>query len=255
MLGMTDSDGRLGVVGEDLAMYCTVCGNQTQGGAQFCANCGTRLSPASEPTSPVSPTSPPTPMPLLTSPPPGSDFPPGYGPPSTPSYASAANVRLDPVLNAPLAPWWKRFLAVIIDWAILGAGYLVVLGVVGALINAHRSTTTTTTTSTNSGSFLLGVLVLLILAAIPNSLYFGLMNGSRRGQTVGKIALSISVRDATNGQSIGFWRAWGRLLISTVFQMVLYIPWILDNLAPLWDPRRQAWHDKVAHSVVIDLKP
>ena len=26
----------------------------------------------------------------------------------------------------------------------------------------------------------------------------------------------------------------------------------LDNLSPLWDARRQAWHDKVVHSVVVD---
>ena len=236
-------------------MYCTVCGTQVLEGAQFCANCGTRLSAAGESSSPVSPTSPAAPMPPLTSPPPGSAFPPGYGPPGATSYASAPNVRIDPVVNAPLAPWWKRLLAVIIDWAILGAGYFVVLAIVGALVNSHRATTTTTTTTTNSGAVFVGLIVLFVLASIPNSLYFGLMNGSRRGQTVGKMALSISVRDATSGQSIGFWRAWGRLLITAVFQIVLYVPWILDNLAPLWDARRQAWHDKVAHSVVIDLKP
>ena len=142
------------------------------------------------------PTSPAAPMPPLTSPPPGSAFPPGYGPPGATSYASAPNVRIDPVVNAPLAPWWKRLLAVIIDWAILGAGYFVVLAIVGALVNSHRATTTTTTTTTNSGAVFVGLIVLFVLASIPNSLYFGLMNGSRRGQTVGKMALSISVRDA-----------------------------------------------------------
>jgi uncharacterized RDD family membrane protein YckC len=235
-------------------MYCTVCGNQTLEGAAFCANCGTRLTSASAESAPASPAYGSAPASTFAAPPAGAAFPPGYGPPPTSSYSSSANVRLDPILNAPLAPWWKRLLAVIIDWFILGAAYFVVLGVVGALIRSHQSTTTTTTT-TNGGSVFLGFVVIFILASIPNSLYFGLMNGSRRGQTVGKMALSISVRDATSGQTIGFWRAWARLMITAVFQIVFYIPWILDSLAPLWDRRRQAWHDKVAHSVVIDLKP
>ena len=81
------------------------------------------------------------------------------------------------------------------------------------------------------------------------------MNGSRRGQTVGKIALGIAVRDARTGGPIGFWRALGRNAITVVFRLLLYIPYILDSLAPLWDARRQAWHDKVVHSVVVDLKP
>lgn len=93
------------------------------------------------------------------------------------------------------------------------------------------------------------------MASIPNALYFGLMNGSRRGQTVGKMALGVAVRDALTGQRIGFWRAAGRILISTLFDLLFFIPCLLDNLAPLWDARRQALHDKVVHSVVIDLKP
>jgi uncharacterized RDD family membrane protein YckC len=231
-------------------MYCTVCGTQALGGAAFCANCGTRFSSDGAP----SPVSAAAPMPPLTAPPAASAFPPGYGPPPTALPPSGANVRLDPILNVALAPWWKRLLALILDWAILGVVYVVIAAVIGALLTSHQSTTTTTANN-HPGSILLGLGVLFFLAAIPNSIYFGVMNGSRRGQTVGKMALSISVRDATSGQSIGFWRAWARLLITAVFQIFAYIPWILDSLAPLWDARRQAWHDKVSHSVVIDLKP
>ncbi len=39
---------------------------------------------------------------------------------------------------------------------------------------------------------------------LPLALYYGIMNGSRRGQTVGKMALGIAVRDARTGQRIGF---------------------------------------------------
>ena len=97
--------------------------------------------------------------------------------------------------------------------------------------------------------------MLWLVVAVPAALYYAIMNGSRRGQTVGKMALGIAVRDARNGEPIGFWRALGRYVITLVFSVALYVPYILDSLAPLWDGRRQAWHDKVAHSVVIDLKP
>jgi uncharacterized RDD family membrane protein YckC len=69
------------------------------------------------------------------------------------------------------------------------------------------------------------------------------------------MALGIAVRDARTGQAIGFWRAVGRTLMTGVFELLLYVPFIVDSLAPLWDRRRQAWHDKVARSIVIDLKP
>jgi uncharacterized RDD family membrane protein YckC len=81
------------------------------------------------------------------------------------------------------------------------------------------------------------------------------MNGSRRGQTLGKMALGIAVRDARTGAAIGFWRGLGRFLITLVFEIALFIPYIVDSLAPLWDRRRQSWHDRVVHSVVVDLKP
>ena len=45
------------------------------------------------------------------------------------------------------------------------------------------------------------------------------------------------------------------LAITVVFYIVLLIPYIIDNLSPLWDTRRQAWHDKVVHSVVVDRNP
>jgi uncharacterized RDD family membrane protein YckC len=69
------------------------------------------------------------------------------------------------------------------------------------------------------------------------------------------MALNIAVRDAHTGGPIGFWRAVGRYLITCVFYIVLVIPYLIDNLSPLWDGRRQAWHDHVVRSVVVDKNP
>jgi uncharacterized RDD family membrane protein YckC len=31
----------------------------------------------------------------------------------------------------------------------------------------------------------------------------------------------------------------------------LYAPVLVDNLRPLWNPRRQTWHDQIAKTVVV----
>lgn len=188
-----------------------------------------------------------------------------WGPPRPGSYADAADWSarqsfgdVDTVLGIRLAPWWKRLVAIIIDNIILGLGVFILALIIGIIANASRTQGTGssgTTTQTHGAAVLVGLIILWLLVSIPIGLYYAIMNGSRRGQTVGKLALSIAVRDARTGAPIGFWRAAGRFAITIVFTLLLYIPYLLDSLAPLWDKRRQSWHDKVARTVVVDLKP
>ncbi|MGD0380979.1 MAG: RDD family protein [Acidimicrobiales bacterium] len=157
------------------------------------------------------------------------------------------------MIRQPLAPWWKRLIAILLDGVVLFFATFVI-ALIAAAIAGHNTNNTNNTNA--SGASVLGALfVVWIAASIPAAIYYAAMNGSRRGQTVGKMALGIAVRDARTGGPIGFWRALGRNLITVVFEALFSIPYILDSLAPLWDARRQAWHDKVAHSVVVDLKP
>jgi uncharacterized RDD family membrane protein YckC len=169
------------------------------------------------------------------------------------AYAANPNLRVDDVLRLALAPWWKRFLAWLIDAMLLGVVFFIVFAVIGAA--SQNSSSTTTTQPLSAGQALAGFVGIFILVSIPYTLYFGIMNGSRRGQTLGKMALNIVVRDARTGGPIGFWRGVGRYLMTVVFYLLLFIPYLIDNLSPLWDTRRQAWHDKVVHSVVIDRSP
>jgi uncharacterized RDD family membrane protein YckC len=170
------------------------------------------------------------------------------------AYSQNRVVRLDEVLHLSLSPWWKRFLAFLIDSMVLGAGSFIVLAVIGAATR-HANTSTTNTHPLTPGQAVIGFAGLFIFASIPFMLYYGIMNGSKRGQTLGKMALSIAVRDARTGGPIGFWRGVGRNAITIVFYVVFFIPYVIDNLSPLWDARRQAWHDKVVHSVVVDRTP
>ena len=144
-------------------------------------------------------------------------------------------------------------MAIIIDGMIVWLSIFVVVLVFAAILGSATSNSQPQQTSpgTAFGGFIVGWIVL----SVPGAVYFAALNGSRRGQTVGKMALGIAVRDAQTGAPIGFWRALGRNLITVVFTIAFAIPYLLDSLAPLWDRRRQAWHDKVAHSVVVDLRP
>ena len=81
-----------------------------------------------------------------------------------------------------------------------------------------------------------------------------MLNGGPKGQTVGKMALRIQVRDIDTGGPIGYGRGLGRQLMIYVFALACGIGLLLDYLSPLWDKKRQAWHDKVVRSVVVDVE-
>jgi uncharacterized RDD family membrane protein YckC len=83
--------------------------------------------------------------------------------------------------------------------------------------------------------------------------YFSFLDGGRRGQTVGKMAVGIAVRDIDTGGPIGAGRALLRRFIffATYFGLILFV---INALSPLWDRRRQAWHDKVVHSCVVNIR-
>jgi uncharacterized RDD family membrane protein YckC len=184
-------------------------------------------------------------------------YPAGYGPPPGSPFVpqhSGPTIAIDSVLDLSLAPWWKRLVAILIDIAVLAVPYLIVIVAIGAF-SSHSDTSTTTSSPAPVAAIIAGAIFLFLLVQIPLMLYYGIMNGSKRGQTLGKMAMGIAVRDARTGGSIGFWRGIGRFSISLVFDVLLLVPFLIDNLSPLWSSRRQAWHDRVVRSVVIDLKP
>jgi uncharacterized RDD family membrane protein YckC len=77
--------------------------------------------------------------------------------------------------------------------------------------------------------------------------YLVLFDGGRRGATPGKRIVGIRVVDARTGAAIGYRRAAIRRLGYLLGGLVLYVGW----LWLLFDPRRQAWHDKLAGSIVV----
>jgi uncharacterized RDD family membrane protein YckC len=219
--------------------------------------------PASgEPPPPPPPFPPPIPPPDMTqhfAPSPPYPAPPSYHayPPSVAPWqdvAPVAGARLAS-FGAPLARWWQRVGAMVLDLLIVGIPLFIVNAILNAAFGTDRVVKlfngTYETQRTIQGP---GHVVILIATAAIVGLYYSILNGTRTGQTVGNRAPGIAVRDATTGEPIGFKRGLLRWFIRFVLYLALLLPGILNDLFPLWDSRNQTIADKAARSVVIRLK-
>ena len=127
--------------------------------------------------------------------------------------------------SGPRAGFWRRFAGLLIDGILLG----VVNGILRAVIGS-------------GGGAILGLVVDIV--------YFTVLIGGRRGQTVGQMALGIRVIDFNTGGPIGYGRAFVRWLVAIVSALALFIGY----LWMLWDKEKQCWHDKAANDVVVPVQ-
>jgi uncharacterized RDD family membrane protein YckC len=70
---------------------------------------------------------------------------------------------------------------------------------------------------------------------------------AERRATPGKLVLGLRIVDAETGGTPRF----GRLVLRYLGYLVSALPLGLGYLWALWDPRRQAWHDKMAGTLVV----
>jgi uncharacterized RDD family membrane protein YckC len=127
--------------------------------------------------------------------------------------------------SGPRAGFWRRFAGLIID--------LILLGIVNAILRAIIG---------SGGGAILGLVVDIV--------YFTVLIGNSRGQTVGQMALGIRVIDFNTGGPIGYGRAFIRWLVAIVSGLVIF----LGYLWMLWDKEKQCWHDKAANDVVVPVQ-
>jgi uncharacterized RDD family membrane protein YckC len=138
------------------------------------------------------------------------------------------------------ASWGRRLVAVAIDGVILAT--VVVTTALAAGVSIERL---------NDELRGEGGIVAVLLLVVPEAVYDTLMIGSRN-QTLGKMALGITVLDAADGRTrIGYVRAFTRWVTTSLFLALWVVPGILDHLWPLRDRRNQTWHDKLVRSVVV----
>ena len=79
--------------------------------------------------------------------------------------------------------------------------------------------------------------------------YFGYLEGSASGQTLGKRAAGIRVIDYETGGSIGF----GRAVVRYFARILSALPCLLGYFWMLWDKEKQTWHDKIVGDVVVPV--
>jgi len=225
-------------------MKCQQCGAEVAQTDTFCGSCGSPVAAAGG----AAPPPPPPPPPGQFTAPPGQYPRPPAAPPPVGAYGSAGFA--DPATGVPLAEWWQRAVAAIIDGFVIGIPWIIVYFILHSIATTTTNNGFYTTTSTSFAVVLLAYLIF----AVAWFGYYVFFNGGEKGQTLGKMAMGIATRDESGRAPLGYQRAALRWLVILGLDILCVIPLIIDYLSPLWDPRRQAWHDKAAHSVVVTTK-
>ena len=179
-------------------------------------------------------------------PPPGPGYPPpgqGYPPPGQ-GYGYGGGYGGGYGTGPPYASYWARAGGFVIDAVVV----FVIDVIVGAIFRgAHVGTVHYHTSSGTAYISVVGYIVELIVWLA----YGALLIGSRRGQTIGMMAVGARAVDRDTGTPIGYARALGRAAFEYVLAIVVFLPWVLDMLWPAWDARKQTLHDKVTRTVVV----
>ena len=150
-----------------------------------------------------------------------------------------------------LASPGKRLVARIIDVVIIGivVVFLTIVGVAGLLVGSETEEDALAAVALFVGFGGLAFFTVLLLIYEPTLI-------ALKGQTLGKMAMSIMVVRAEDGEVPGWGKAIGRWILPGILGLIpiaggLLV--LLVYLSLLWDDRRQGWHDKMGTTVVIDV--
>jgi uncharacterized RDD family membrane protein YckC len=175
--------------------------------------------------------------------------PPGYGPSGYGQAGSFGSGTFGGPATPQLAGFGARLGGWLIDWLLL----LVVNLVIIVPLHLFRTTHVLAANGVSTSHFTLRPLG-DVIAVVVVLVYGTLMCGSRRGQTVGMMVSGCRAVTVTTGESIGYPKALGRAAFEYLMAILLFLPWVVDMLFPLWDARKQTLHDKVSGTVVTKIK-
>ncbi len=210
-------------------MYCSKCGSEISATTAFCSTCGQAISgvaPALPSLSPVDPNQ--------------------YAPIVPPSYSGVQ------YSGVAYAGFWLRFVAFLIDGAISGFLFLILLiplfiltGAGSALNRIGQGEDISEDVATLVGiGFALGFLVMTVGVGW---LYHALSESSSWQGTLGKKMLNLTVTDL-DGQPISFGRASGRYFAKFIN---ILIPFAIGYILAGFTEKKQAIHDMIASCLVL----
>ena len=202
----------------------------------------------------------------------GQPAPYAYGPGPARPYAAApapgvsrqASTTADGV---PLAGWWWRALAGLIDSLLVGTVSLVatlpfyreLFGAVrtfwGAAMSAARTGAPPPATPNFAAMMSGGDQLLVILVTFALGMAYHLPFLRVRGATLGMLACGLRVVPQDEGRSTGR-LPWSTVLVRVLIWVLpgalsLRILTVADVLIPLWHPKRQTLHDLAARTQVV----
>lgn len=202
-------------------MYCSRCGAAMPEGTTFCSNCGQAFSVAAN----------------------MARVPPMSVSVAGPAYAAVSRLEV--------AGFWLRALAYLIDAAVIGIGFVVILipmmiltGLGDLLSRFHPDED-----MSDFGLFLIIGLVFLAttVSLVVTWLYHALLESSEWQATVGKKLLGLVVTDMA-GQRVSFGRSTGRHFAKIITNMV---PLLIGYFMAAFTEKKQALHDMIAGCLVL----
>jgi len=202
-------------------------------GAALCSNCGQAFAVAAAVAR----------APMMSSP---VAAPIAGGVAAVPAYAGYAAVP-----RVQYAGFWVRFLAFLIDNAVMGIGFVLILiplifltGLGGFIGEIHPNED-----MNDVGIFMLFGLLFLAatVSLLLTWLYHALMESSEWQATLGKKVLGLVVTDMA-GRRVSFGRATGRHFAKIITNMV---PAFIGYIMAGFTERKQAMHDMIAGCLVL----
>ena len=150
---------------------------------------------------------------------------------------SACGASLAPVETTELvyAGFWKRFAALFIDGLIIGLASMLIIAILGLVLGMQSG-------------LLIGLFYLLMFGG--SAYYYAMMESGEHSATYGKRWLNLRVLDV-EGKRLSKGRALVRWLAHGISNITFYIGYLIQPFTE----RKQALHDIISSTTVVDDEP
>jgi uncharacterized RDD family membrane protein YckC len=203
-------------------IFCSKCGAQNSGMAQFCQKCGLGLSSSLAPTQAAAPAR---------------------------AYSAAPPIAYVAAPASPYGGFWIRLLAHLIDHVILGAiaaPLFFIMAMPTILRVAHEAERNQEPSPEMIMAILSSVFLYVVVAFAGQWLYEAWLTSSSWQGTIGKRVLRLKVVDEA-GNRISFGRATGRFFAKILSSMFFCIGFLMIAFTE----RKCGLHDMLAGTVVV----